>query len=423
VTASSRPVPLAIAVAGAVLATVALGPAAHASNIQVEFDTKAAETALNALARTSINDDTLSHLLRMPGYELVIAQRHQRAGFGANRNTVARELAAEIQAAAAGNEQDGGSFIRAKRNLRAYRNALVEFRRVSGMMQWQITSRLNEMLPPASDFTATAYLVVGGDAAGFAFSHRDDIAIRVDDFVGGPDGAQIDVDRLAAVLAHELFHVGFRAAGGLAPREADDPSWRALAENWGPDFVGEVWRASDVGSWDASAIEPRLQAWVPSGLAQPATVDRLLSGLSRLMNEGCAVYAETDLYTFSGSDRLQREHAFWLSELDSDFDALAELTSQFIRGASPGDLEALIRSGLRANGPFYRIGYIMAERIDRYTGRRALVQAIDGGPLEFFETYFETHPIGEKHVDSNSRMDIERLTREIRALGAFDPTG
>jgi len=132
---------------------------------------------------------------------------------------------------------------------------------------------------------------------------------------------------------------------------------------------------------------------------------------------------ETDLYTFSGSNRLQREHAYWLSELGSDFADFGELTDAFARGASPGDLEQLIRSGLKTNGPFYRVGYAMAERIDRYTGRRALLQAIEGGPLEFFETYFETHPIGEKHVDAVSRVEIERLIREIRAVASFDPAG
>ena len=148
-----------------VLLGLILAPAAFASDIRVEFDTKSAEAALDALARTNINERTMRRLLEMPGYQLVIEQRRQRAGFGVDRQTIARELAAEIEAAAAG-EPGGGSFVAAKVNRRAYRNALVEFRRVAGMMQWQITSRLNEMLPPASDFSAKAHLVVGGQARG-----------------------------------------------------------------------------------------------------------------------------------------------------------------------------------------------------------------------------------------------------------------
>jgi hypothetical protein len=420
-----RATPVLLRVAAALLAAVALGagaPRADASQIRVSFDDESAEAALDALARRAINDDTMQRLLGLPGYGMILAQRGAKYGLPADHESVRETLAAEIRAAAAG-EAGGGTFAKAKRQRASYRDALLEFRRVSGRMQWQVTSRLNEILPPSSDFRATAYLVVGGDAAGFAFSHRDDLALRLGDFVGGPDGEPLDTDLLASVLAHELFHVGFRAAGGLAPRAPEDPEWVEVALKWGPETVGEVWRASGEEEWNADLIRPRLEAWVLPGVVTPPSIDRYLSAMSRLMNEGCAVYAELALRHFSGSDRLDRAHEEWMTNLRADLVVFESFTDAFVRGAEPADLEAMTLAALEDNGPFYRIGFMMAERIDKYVGRRALHRCLEGGPLEFFETYFGTHPLGPDQIDSGTQVEIERLIREIRALGDFDPAG
>ncbi|MCA9753231.1 MAG: hypothetical protein KC591_13650, partial [Gemmatimonadetes bacterium] len=377
---------------------------------------------LTALARTNVNQETLEGFVASPGYRLLLDQRHEQVGLDTDIRPVRDALMHELANAAAG-RPGAGTFGRAKGQLGLYRDALREVRRESGRLELQIVTRLNEILPPATDFESTAYVVIGGDVSGFAFSDRDDLVLRLDDFVGGPDGKPLDVDRFASVLAHEVFHVGFRTAGGLAPRAPEFASWREVASAWGPEITGEVWRASEVGPWNAESIEDRLEAWVFPGLWTSQTVDRYFAGLSRLMNEGCAVYAELDLRSFSGSRELDREHERWISTIASDWRVLAEITDEAVRGASPEDIDRSFAQGLAGNGPLYRVGFAMAQRIDAYTGRRALQAAIQGGPLEFFQTYFETHPIGDRHIDSGTRFEIERLIKETRAVAAFDPAG
>lgn len=404
------------------LAALAVGLVAATSaeaTLRIAFDDKAVERTLDVLGRTTLNDTTTRQVVDLPGYELVVAQRMAERGGGPQtmeRSRLIEELRGAIE-----DDDPSSTFALARANRAAFRDALREFRRVSGRLQWRITDRLKELLPPGTEFRTTAYLVVGGEASGFTFSDRDDLVIRLDDFVGGPHGGALDVDRLASTLAHELFHVGFRAAGGLAPREPRAQSWHDLAGEYGPEVVGEIWRGSNLTRWNSTQIRGRLEAWVMPALWTPAHVDEVLLTLSRLMNEGCAVYAESELRAFSGSDRLDGEHARWMTNIARDQVVLTELLSMLRRGEDVERLARHAERGFAQNGPFYRIGYQMAERIDSYTGRRALLAAIEGGPLEFFETYFQTHPFGDEHIDSRARDEIERLTKEVRAVAAFDP--
>ena len=403
----------------ATLAAAVLAPSAADATLRITFDDKAVERTLDVLARRSLNETAIRQVVDLPGYELVVAQRMAELGGGPHameRSRLVEELRLAVE-----EDDPNSTFAFGRANRAAFREALREFRRVSGQMQWRITDRLKELLPPGTEFRTTAYLVIGGEATGFTFSDRDDLVIRLDDFVGGPNGSILDVDRLASTLAHELFHVGFRAAGGLAPREPRAQSWHDLALQYGPEVVGEVWRGSDVGRWNSTEIRGRLEAWVMPALWTPAHVDEVLVALSRLMNEGCAVYVESELRAFSGSDRLDREHARWMTNIERDQIVLTEFLTMLRRGEDVERLVLQAERGFAQNGPFYRIGYLMAERIDSYTGRRTLLAAMEGGPLEFFEAYFRTHPFGDEHVDSRTRDEIERLTKEIRAVAAFDP--
>lgn len=406
-----------VALAG--VAAGLLAPTAADATLRITFDDKAVQRTLDVLGRSSLNEAAIRQVVDLPGYELVVAQRMAERGGGPEvmeRGRLAEELRLAVE------ENDPNStFARGRADRAAFRAALREFRRVSGRMQWRITDRLKELLPPGTEFRTTAYLVVGGEASGFTFSDRDDLVIRLDDFVGGPNGAALDVDRLASTLAHELFHVGFRAAGGLAPREPRAQSWHDLAAEYGPEVVGEIWRGSQLTRWNSPQIRGRLEAWVMPALWTPAHVNEVLLTLSRLMNEGCAVYVESELRAFSGSDRLDREHARWMTNIARDQGVLSELLTMLRRGEDVERLARHAERGFAQNGPFYRIGYLMADRIDSHNGRRALLAAIERGPLEFFETYFQTHPFGDEHIDSRTRDEIERLTKEIRAVAAFDP--
>jgi hypothetical protein len=96
---------------------------------------------------------------------------------------------------------------------------------------------------------------------------------------------------------------------------------------------------------------------------------------------------------------------------------------RLVRGAPPEEINALEAVAFRENGPFYRVGYRMAKRIDTVSGRRPFLSCIRGGPLRFFETYLRTRPSGPERLDADTEREIRRIIREIRALGDFDPDG
>ena len=195
----------------------------------------------------------------------------------------------------------------------------------------------------------------------------------------------------------------------------------ALAQAYGPDLVGEVWRASELREWEAAAIQERLAAWVlPPGWNAWA-VDRFISLLSRLQNEGSAVYADVPLRDIAGSGRSSAELRQWMQKIDEDFEFLAHVTERLSVGAHPQEIEDLTALGFRNSGPLYRVGYRMAERIDRHSGRRPFLATVERGPLEFFEAYFESHPYGPGTIDPRTKATIKTLIREVQAVGEFHP--
>jgi hypothetical protein len=370
----------------------------------------------------------IDEILALAGTLLLLDQTAGATRPRRSREDVAAELRLAIESALSGAPRPGFGLDGVRARPRLVREALWEVRRVRASLGVTIVERLNAMLPPASDFEATARLVVGGSATGTAFSDRNDVAIRLDAFVpreaegvaalGGP----VDLDRFTATLTHELFHVGFRVAGGVPPRPAGRPEdWYELASIWGPELVGEVWRASAETWWNGESMRRRLDAWVlPSGW-EPPTIDRLLAVLSRLQSEGSAVWVEAPLRHRSHPERAKPRLDHWLADVDADFERLAEIVERATAGATPAEIERLAGEAFVADGPFYRVGYRMAERIERHAGRRPFLAAIAGGPLEFLETYLQTRPSGEGHVDRETAERLRRLIREIRAVGEFDP--
>ncbi len=402
-----------------------LGPlAASASHFEVHFDDRSADRMITAFEREGVSVELLEEVTRSDGYRLLYDQIAAGSKPFRPVQTVEEEFRAALEAGLDGQPWPGHGLHRIRARPDRYREALREFRRIRSTLQWKISARLSEMLPPVSDFTSTAHLIVGGDMAGFAFSDRSDVVIRLDDFVRATDESPLDVDRLATVLGHELFHVGFRSAGGLPPRPPSrEESWLRLATAHGPDLVGEVWRAGDPSGWNAWAMASRLSAWVPPPAWNPRSVDRVVAVMSRLQNEGSAVYVSAPLRRQLGSRGTDAELATWLRDLGEDLRRFGEMVERMAHGADPEEIDRLAADGFRSDGPFYRVGYRMAERIDTLAGRRPFLDTIRQGPLEFFETYFETHPYGPEQIDPVTEQEIRRLIREIRAVGAFDPEG
>ncbi|MGQ0721382.1 MAG: DUF5700 domain-containing putative Zn-dependent protease [Candidatus Eiseniibacteriota bacterium] len=409
---------LSVALTAATLLFAGLDPAG-ASQCNVEFDDETANLVILAFERESANSRLIEDILDTRGYSLLC--EHVALEHGREAVAVRTELGKALEAALAGQGDPGFGFQRVRARPAAYRATLAEFRRVAGTIRWRITDRLNGFLPPRSSFDAKAHIIVGGGVAGLAFSDREDIALRLDDFVSPHDGGAIDVERLASVLTHELFHVGFRAAGGQTPEPAwPDGVWQSLAQKYGRTTVGEVWRASHDELWDGAGIAARIQAWVAPPEWDPLALDRYLAMLSRLQNEGSAVYVDAPMRS-SASGPHSGEIERWMSSINQDFAHLAGITDRLSHGAGPEEIDRLAAKGFEKDGPLYRVGYRIAERIDNFAGRQPFLDAIPGGPLAFFETYFATHPYGPGQIDTRTQDEIERIIEAFHAMGQFDP--
>jgi hypothetical protein len=407
------------AVAAALAPLLFAGGTATASQCNVEFDDDTANLVIQAFERESVNSRLLEDILATGGYALLcehVALEQRR-----DPEAVRAELREALEAALDGQGDPGFGFQKVRARPEAFRATLSEFRRVAGTVRWRITERLNGFLPPRSSFDAKAYVIVGGGAAGLAFSDRDDIALRLDDFVSPHDGGAIDVERLASVLTHELFHVGFRAAGGQTWEPAwPDEAWVQLAQKYGPTTVGEVWRASNVERWDGRDIAARIHAWVAPPEWDRLALDRYLAMLSKLQNEGSAVYVDAPLRS-AASGLHSGEIARWMSSIEQDFAYFAQITERLAHGAGPEEIDRLAAKGFEKDGPLYRVGFRIAERVDTFAGRQPFLDAIPGGPLAFFETYFATHPYGPGQIDTRAQDEIERIIEAFHAMGQFDP--
>ena len=399
-----------------------IGSPAAASQFKIRFDDDSADRIIAAFETGRADRATIDAIAASPAYALLFDQVAAATRPRRSRDDVAEDFRKSLRAALAGEAGPGFGLEEIRARPEDYRAALLEIRRREGDVAERIDRRLDDTLPPLSGFESTAHLVVGGKATGMAFSDRNDVALRLDAFVSRTRGGPADVDRFAGALAHELWHVGYRSAGGLPPRPEPPPAdWVELARRWGPDLVGEVWRASGDPTWNASVVEAKLEAWVPSGQWTPAAVDRLLALLTRLQNEGTAGWVEMPLRDGLGSGRAEREAEVWLKDIERDFAMLAAAVDFVAGGGPPEGIEGLAAIGFSDNGPFYRAGYRMAERIEERAGRRPFLDAIRGGPLEFLETYFETRPDGPRQLEAAASRELKSLIREIRAVGEFDP--
>lgn len=302
-----------------------------------------------------------------------------------------------------------------------YQSALSELRRESGALEIEISRRLREILPLPTEFDAAVIVTAGDPDLPTPSGHA--VFVRIEDFPGDGD-SPLDAERFVSAVTHVLFRIGFDGAGGASPRPRDSGStWTSLAATFGPELVGEVWRRADEKHWDGSQMASRFEAWVPPDEWDLVGVDRFVHHLAGIARVGCATYAEVPLRDGDPHPGRRAEIDVWMETIERDFDVLAALAAAVHRGASAATIDAIAEAGFEKNGPLYRVGFRMAERIDRNTGRRALQSAIAGGPLEFIDAYLATHPDGPGHVDADTERVLRRLIREVRAVGAFDPWG
>lgn len=81
----------------------------------------------------------------------------------------------------------------------------------------------------------------------------------------------------------------------------------------------------------------------------------------------------------------------------------------------PGAVDELLNKGLKSNGPFYRVGYIMSEKITNQAEPEKLRNLLSSGTLGFFNTYFEMNNkiVGDSGVSIEINPAIKKKVKEL----------
>ncbi len=125
------------------------------------------------------------------------------------------------------------------------------------------------------------------------------------------------------------------------------------------------------------------------------------TALSKIQREGTArlVEVETDTDGYSPGT-----YGFYFRAVDNEsirqFAAALPIVNGITDACYPAydadQFAKTLASGLDSGGLYYTIGEGMAQAIEKYDGRRRLIQTVSNGPLDFFDCYAQ---VARKHSD------------------------
>jgi len=309
---------------------------------------------------------------------------------------------------------DAADAARAERLLAA----LGELRREALGLQARVARRISTFFPTGTDLEATVRLAPDESAAPDADASV--VLLPVPGVVRAGAGA-LDVDAVFARSVRGVYAVAFRAAGGPSPVPPTDSAiGEELAAAYGAAVVGEVWRGAG-GRWNGTDTRLRLEAWVPPATWTRSGIEAFLGLLGRMQLEGGAALAAAAPRTAADTGQDPTGVTAWSHTAADDWSVLAEAASALEHGATGFGIDRIAARGFAPDGPLVRVGYRMARRIDRRTGRRTLVAVTTGGPIAFTDAYLATHPNGPDEIDADTARTLRTVSREIRAVAAFRP--
>jgi hypothetical protein len=201
-----------------------------------------------------------------------------------------------------------------------------------------ITARLEQFAPRGTNLTETVYIHLGGDWD--AVNDHGSIYLNMRFW---HDNHQPGWDGINMIVAHETTH-----------------------------SVQNIWYGNPEDQLDATGA--------------------FLTALSKIQREGTARYVEYDAdpgpyapWTYGFFERaLDTESA---RSFPQDVQTLQPIYDACFPVFSQEKFAQAFTSGMNNGGPFYDVGYGMAQAIDTHLGRPALTETIVGGPKLFFEQY------------------------------------
>ena len=345
---------------------LAAAAAGSESGARISFDFKAADAMVEILGGSASMD--AAAVADLPGNVRMIEHQH-RFDASATRE----RLIENIRELAAGKKVSADTFLLEKRSrarLEATRGMLARLRANPEKFAAELRARIGRYLPADLTFPVQVYVIVGGNSDGFADGPVFCIAI---DYFGDDDAG------LRTLMAHELFHVGYRSlanSGGKAEKKKPIP---AEAEKLLPLF------------------ESTMNEGIASRVGDPTTV-----------TDGKAWI-----------DWFRGKFAKNFERLDSSFVLFDTVLYRQVHDptASSEDLYRIGFSG-SFDSVFYFVGYEMARVIEEQDGPQAIGRCLKEGPLSFFARYIA---ISEQHPEKARRRFSKETEQVVQNLASKLP--
>jgi hypothetical protein len=120
--------------------------------------------------------------------------------------------------------------------------------------------------------------------------------------------------------------------------------------------------------------------------------DAFYTALSKIQREGMARYVEVET---DPEGYMPGTYGFYFRAVDEEnlrlFPVVMPLVGDLAGACYPQfDKQSyadMVGQGLGSGGPYYAVGEGMAQAIDRYDGRKRLIETVQKGPLDFFDCY------------------------------------
>ena len=348
-----------------VLALPLLLAAGADSGARITFDFQAADAMIAVLGGNAPAD--AAAVADLPGNIRMIEHQHRF-----DPSATRERLIENIRELAAGKKVSADTYMlekRSKAKLEATRGMLARLRANPEKFAGELRARIRRYLPADLTFPVQVYVIVGGTSDGFADGPVFCVAI---DYFGDDDAG------LRTLMAHELFHVGYRAlAGSGGKTEKKKP------------------------------LSPE--------------AEKLLAIFESTMNEGVASRVGDPTIVTDGKawiEWFRGKFAKNFERLDSSFVLFDTVLYRQVHdpAASSEDLYRIGFSG-SFDSVFYFVGYEMARAIEEEDGPEAVVRCLEEGPLSFFSRYIaisqRTPDKGRRRFSKETEQTVQNLASKL----------
>jgi hypothetical protein len=303
-------------------------PATPSAGIEIHFVFDAAQATLDALSGTRTD---FAEIAKLPGNVRLLAQQRKF-----DPTATPEKFARDLEDVAAGRKPEPDTFVllRTKDRLADARGLLARVREHPESVAGTIRSRIARYTPAGVRPNVTVYFIAGGTSDGFAEGEAFSLAV---------DYFKDDLAGMETLMAHELFHVAFRAAA------------RARQE-------------------------------------KPAAKDeRLLPLFEDTMNEGIASRVGDPLAVSDGKGWIEWFRGKFrrnFERLEATFALFDTILYREERDPS-APLDRLYQIGFTGSfdSALYFVGYEMARVIEEEDGAAGVARLVERGPIPFFERY------------------------------------